>query len=62
MTVESRAEPEGDTVLSQSAGRSDMKPTEVKVDGKQPRTLPESEKQLFATSGMTLPAIRQLRM
>jgi hypothetical protein len=52
MTVESRAEPEGETVLlSQPAGRLDMKPTEVKMDARQPRTLPESEKQLFATRG-----------
>jgi hypothetical protein len=51
VTVESRAEPEGETVLSQPAGRLDMKPTEVKADGKQPRTLPESEKQVFATRG-----------
>jgi hypothetical protein len=52
MTVESRAEPEGETVLlSQPAGRLDMKPTEVKMDAKQPQTLPDSEEQLFATRG-----------
>jgi hypothetical protein len=48
MTDGSRA-PEA--VLSQLAGGLDMKPTEVKVDGKRLRTLPESEKQLFATRG-----------
>jgi hypothetical protein len=45
-TVESQAAPEGETTLPQPAGRLDMKPTDVKIDGKQPQTLPESEKQL----------------
>jgi hypothetical protein len=49
--IETRAEPEGETVLSQPAGRLDMRPTDVKIDGKQPQKLAETEKQLFATSG-----------
>jgi hypothetical protein len=48
ITVESQAAPEGETALPQPAGRLDMKPTDVKIDGKQPQTLPESEKQLLS--------------
>jgi hypothetical protein len=67
MTVDSRAEPEGEgetVLLSQPAGRLDMQPTEVKMDAKQPRTLPESEQQRFATRGhgSTCYPFRQLRM